>query len=121
MDITSMLKKLDIPWTKAALYAIFSPAKLYELALDKANTAVNLMLGANAVTVQAVRDKLAVLNGCLVKYRRYLPAAWEPYYSACNNAAKAVYAATADNVITAEERAEIFDSFRLAYSAFKAD
>ena len=118
MDIKTLAKKLDISWVKVALYAVFSPARLYELALDKVNTAANMLLGAN---VQAVRERLAVLSGYLAKGYRYLPESWAPYCIACNDAAKAVYAATGDNKITAEERADIIDRFRVAYSAFKAD
>ena len=104
-----------------AIYALFSPGKLYEIALDKANTAVNLLLTANADTVQAVREKLALLNQYLVKYRKYLPDAWGGYADSCNAAAMAVYAATADGKVTPDEFAEIAKRFCLAYSAFKAD
>jgi len=121
MDIKTLIKKLDIPWAKAAFYGIFAPAKLYELALDKANTAVNLLLEANADTVQEVREKLFTINGYLKKYRHYLPEAWEPYYMACNETVSAVYVATGDNNVSLQERTEIFSKFALAYSAFKAD
>lgn len=121
MDIKTLAKKLDISWVKVALYAVFSPARLYELALDKVNTAANMLLEANAEAVQVVRERLAVLSGYLAKGYRYLPESWAPYCIACNDAAKAVYAATGDNKITAEERADIIDRFRVAYSAFKAD
>ena len=121
MDIKTILKKLDLSWLKVARLALFNKEGLYEYALDKANTAMNLLLTAKAETVAAIRAKLANLNSTLIRYSSYIPAPWLPEAQAINQLLLSVYNATEDAQIVNEEAKAIISQFQLAYSAFKSE
>jgi len=121
MDISTILKKLDLSYAKIALMAVFNREGLYEYALGKANTAVNILLEANAEQVTAVREKLSVINQKMMEYAEYIPRPWFDYAEAVNAALMEIYVATEDLVLTGEEGLAIVNRFRAAYSAFMAD
>lgn len=122
MDISSIIKKLDISAFKVFFLRIFGGAEaVYEYIAEKANTAINALMEAHGEKVQDIRGKLATINQFLCKYTDYLPNLWLPYARALNNAIYEVYVATSDNNISAEERKAIIDRAKLAYSEFAAD
>lgn len=121
MDYNTLIKKLDLSWAKIAWYAVFSRDSLYEYALSKANTAVNLMLEANGDCVDGIRAKLALLNQTLVKYAEYIPVPWKPYADKVNASLICLYNATADHKLTDAECRSIVVDFTEAFSAFMAD
>ena len=122
MNITSILKKLDISSFKVFVLRIFGGAEaVYEYVAEKANTAINALMEAHGEKVQLIREKLATISRFMDKYIGYLPSIWLPYAKALNTAIYEVYEATADNNISAEERKAIIDNAKLAYSEFMAD
>lgn len=122
MDITSIIKKLDISGFKVFVLRIFGGKDaVYEYIAEKANTAVNALMEAHGEKVQLIREKLATISRFMEKYIGYLPSIWLPYAKALNTAIYEVYEATADNNISAEERKAIIDKAKLAYSEFMAD
>ena len=54
MDIASIIKKLDISLIKVALLRIFNKSGLYDYVVDKANTAINMLLAAKATEVKDI-------------------------------------------------------------------
>ena len=122
MDVTSIIKKLDISTFKCFVLRIFGGAgAVYEYIANKANNAVNALMLANEDKVQYIREKMALINGYAVKYAKFLPMSWIPYAEHLNNCFLAVYNASEDNRITPEERKLIVDSFRIAYADYMAD
>ena len=122
MDISSIIKKLDISSFKVFILRIFGGAEaVYEYIAEKANTAINALMKVNSEKVQLIREKLATISRFMDKYIGFLPSVWLPYAKALNEAVCEVYAATADNNISAEERKAIIDKAKLAYSEFMAD
>lgn len=121
MDLTTIIRKLDLSAAKIVFYRLFNKEALYEYILDRANTGVNLMLESEWVYVCEIRNRLGSISSKLVEYAAYIPAPWKPYADAVNNALLAVYNATADGKIDNDEARACIDTFRLAYSSFKAD
>lgn len=121
MDIKTLIKKLDISWIKILTLSIFNNAGLYEYVLDKANTAVNLLLAAHKDTIAAIRDKLATLYAKLIRYAEYLPAPWVPDAQRINQLLLEIYRATDDYQIVGEEAKAIVEKFQIAYSGFKSE
>lgn len=122
MDITQIIKKLDISAFKVVILRLFGGAdSVYEYVADKANTAINALMEANGVKVQQIREKLETINAFMQKYIGFLPSVWIPYAQVLNDAIFEVYKATEDNSITKEERVEIINKARIAYSEFVAD
>lgn len=121
MDISSLIKKLDISAVKVFFLLIFNKTALYEYILDKANTGVNLLLDARPYDIGKVRSAIKVINGYLAKYYTLLPDAWLPYAIVCNDCFLEVYNATEDGKIVSEEAKAIIEKFQVAYSAFMAD
>ena len=122
MDITSILKKLDISSFKVFVLRIFGGKdSVYEYIIEKANTAVNALLEANADTVQTIRAKMATISSYANKYAKYLPAAWMPYAEHVNAAFLSVYKASADNIITTDEGKQIVADFKIAFADYMAD
>ena len=122
MDISSILKKLDISSFKVFFLRIFGgKGAVYEYVIDKANTAVNALLEARAPQIQSIRAKMATINGYAEKFAKFLPAAWIPYAEHVNAAFLAVYNASADNRITTDEGKRIVDTFKIAFADYMAD
>lgn len=129
MDITSIIKKLDISGFKIFTLRIFGKeGAVMDYLVEKANTAVNLVLEANAGTVIVIRGKMEAISGFIRRYRGLIPSAWLPYADKVNECLYAVYAATEDCRITADEGGEIrakiketVNQFRIAYSEYRAD
>ena len=121
MNIKTILKNLDVSWVKTLWLAMTDKESLYEYCLDKANSAVNLMLKANAETVTAIRAKLASINAKLVRYADYIPAPWIPEAQGINQMLLTIYQATEDGQIVRDEVKEVIAKFQVAYSAFKSD
>ena len=122
MDITSILKKLDISSFKVFVLRIFGGNdSVYEYIIEKANTAVNALLEANADTVQTIRAKMATISFYAQKYAQYLPAVWMPYAEHVNAAFLSVYKASADNIITTDEGKQIVADFKIAFADYMAD
>lgn len=121
MDITSIIKKLDISLIKVALLRIFNKSGLYDYVVDKANTAINMLLAAKANEVATIRDRLAQLVDLLVEYSEYIPVPWQPYAKRINSLLMSIYAATSDNQIVADETKEIITQAKLAYAEFKSE
>lgn len=121
MDIKSIVKKLDINWLKVISMNIFNKAALYEYALDKANTAVNMLLNANAGTIQTIREKIARINARLVKYSDYIPAPWLPDAQRINQLLLEIFRVTDDSQITSDEFKGLAEKFQIAYSQFKSE
>lgn len=121
MDITSIIKKLDISLIKVALLRIFNKSGLYDYVVDKANTAINMLLAAKATEVAAIRNRLAQLVDLLVEYSEYIPTPWQPYATRINSLLMCIYAATSDNQIVADETKEIITQAKLAYAEFKSE
>ena len=121
MNISSLLKQLDLSWFKTLFLACFNKEALYEYALDKANTAVNLLLAANAETVAAIRLKLANLNSSLQRFTEYIPAPWLTDAQNINQLLISIYTATEDAKIVSDEAKEIIEKFQIAYSNFKSE
>lgn len=122
MDINSILKKLDISGFKILMLRLFGTDEaLYDYILEKANTAVNALVGQNASRLIAIREKLLVINGYALKYQNWIPPAWMPYAQDINNCLKSIYDATADITITLDESSQIINNFRIAYSRYMSD
>ena len=122
MDITSILKKLDISSFKVFVLRIFGGKDaVYEYIIEKANTAVNALLETNADTVQTIRAKMATISFYAQKYAQYLPAVWMPYAEHVNAAFLSVYKASADNIITTDEGKQIVADFKIAFADYMAD
>jgi len=121
MDIKSIVKNLDISWFKVLTMTIFNKEALYEYVLDKANTAVNALLSSNKENIAAVRDKLAKLNGYLIRYADYLPAQWLPDAQRINETLLTIYRVTEDFQVTSDELSTVAEKFQIAYSGFKAE
>lgn len=122
MDITTILKKLDISGFKILMLRLFGTDEaLYDYIVEKANTAVNALIGQNYGTIQAIREKLVKINGYALKYQNWIPPAWMPYAQDINDCIKSVYDATSDSTVTIDEGNEIINRFRIAYSRYMAD
>lgn len=121
MDISTIIKKLDISGFKVALLGLFDKSGLYDYVLEKAWIAADALLDANADQVDAIRNRLAEINGYAVKYYRYLPAAWIPYAEVTNQALLTLWQATADHTISAEERDRLLHDFTVAYKNYMED
>lgn len=121
MDITSILKKLDVSKLKVFFLMLFDKEALLDYVYEKANNAINELLDANASTVQKIREKLAAINGYATAIYPYCPQPWQPYADALNRCLESVYNATADNNLSPEEVTGIINTARLAYSAWMAD
>lgn len=121
MDIASIIKKLDISLIKVAMLRIFNKSGLYDYVVDKANTAINMLLAAKATEVAAIRYRLAQLVDLLVEYSEYIPTPWQPYTKCINSLLMYIYAATYDNQIVADETKEIITQAKLAYAEFKSE
>ena len=122
MNITSILKKLDISSFKVFFLRIFGGKDaVYEYIIEKANTAVNALLEANEDKVQCIREKMAIINGYAIKYAKFLPMSWMPYAEHLNAAFLSVYNASADNIITTDEGKQIVVDFKIAFADYMAD
>lgn len=122
MDISTILKKLDISGFKILMLRLFGTDEaLYDYIVEKANTAVNALIGQNYGTIQAIREKLVTINGYALKYQNWIPPAWLPYAQDINDCIKSVYDATSDSTVTIDEGSEIINRFRIAYSRYMAD
>lgn len=122
MDISTILKKLDISGFKILMLRLFGTDEaLYDYIIEKANTAVNALIGQNYGTIQAIREKLVTINGYAMKYQNWIPPAWMPYAQDINDCIKAIYDATGDSTVTIDEGNEIINRFRIAYSRYMAD
>lgn len=122
MDIATILKKLDISGFKILMLRLFGTDEaLYDYIVEKANTAVNALIGQNYGTIQAIREKLVTINGYALKYQNWIPPAWLPYAKDINDCIKSVYDATSDSTVTIDEGNEIINRFRIAYSRYMAD
>lgn len=121
MDIATLIQKLDISGVKVAFLGLFNKAALYDYVIDKAWIAADALLTAHGTQVAAIREKLATINGCAVKYCRYLPAAWIPYAECVNRALLTLWRATDDLKISVEERDRLVLEFKDAYNKFMED
>lgn len=121
MDIITIIKKLDLSAIKIIALRIFNKQALYEYVLDKANTAVNLLLAAHKDTIATIRDKMSQFNGYLVRYAEYIPAPWVPDAQRINQLLLEIYAATEDYQVVGEEAKAIVEKFQIAYSGFKSE
>lgn len=121
MDIKTIIKKLDLSATKIIVLRIFNKEALYEYVLDKANTAINMLLAAHKDTIATIRDKMSQINGYLVRYAEYIPAPWVPDALRINQLLLEIYQATDDCQIVGEEAKAIVEKFQIAYSGFKSE
>ena len=124
-NLIQILKKLDISWVKIGLLFLFQrKASLYEYFLDKANTAVNMVIDgiddANTFMSVIVPNLVAFSNG-LKKYMNDLPEDWKPYALDCNDCLLSVYRALEDGKLSLEETKDCIAKFQIAYSRYKAD
>jgi len=129
MDFTTIIKKLDISAVKILTLRVFGKdGAVCDYLIEKANTAVNLVLEANAGTVMLVRGKMKAISEFMLKYRGLIPSAWLPYADKVQECFYLVYQATEDCRIETSEGAEIkakitatVNDFRIAYSEYRAD
>jgi len=129
MDFTGIIKKLDISGVKILTLRIFGKqGAVCDYLIEKANTAVNLVMDANAGTVMLVRAKMQTISLFMQKYRGLIPSAWLPYADKVQDCLYAVYVATEDCRLTADEGLdikgrviELANDFRIAYSEYRAD
>ena len=122
MDITSIIKKLDISSIKVFFLRIFGGAEsVYEYIIEKALNAVNALGEANADKIQSIRQKMAVINEYAQKYAKYIPAPWVPYADHLNLCFVQIYQATANNNISRDELNGIVSAFKIAYADYMAD
>lgn len=121
MDIKSIVKSIDISWTKVLAKIVFDREGLYEYMLDKANTAVNMLMKNNADVVESVREKMAAINAHLIRYTDYLPAPWVPDAQSINAILLEIYRVTEDLNVESDEVKSLAEKFQIAYSQFKSE
>lgn len=121
MDISSLIKKLDISKIKMFFLAIFDREALLDYLYEKANSAINMLLEANAAEVTAIREKLYRISCYCRKYFEYVPAPWQKYADAINELLYKIWFATDDNELVAEETKAIIKEAQIAYSVWMAD
>lgn len=121
MDISTLIKKLDISKIKMFILAIFDREALLDYLYQKANSAINMLLAANAAEVTAIREKIEYISCYCEKYYEYVPAPWHKYADAINQLLHRIWFATSDNKLVAEETKEIIKEAQIAYSVWMAD
>ena len=122
MDISTIIKKLDISSFKVFFLRIFGgKGAVYEYIAQKANTAVNALLEAKADQVKAIREKMAAISSMLRKFTFLLPDSWVPYAEHINNCFFEVYRASEDDILTTEEGKMIVNMFKIAFADYMAD
>ena len=122
MDISTIIKSLDISSVKVFLLRIFGGAEaVYDYIIGKALNAVNTIADAHGETIQSIRTKMATISRFAEKYACLLPDSWMPYAAHLNDCFTAVYDASGDGKITREEVKRIVDSFKIAYADYMAD
>ncbi len=121
MDISTLIKKLDISKIKMFILAIFDREALLDYLYQKANSAINMLLEANADTVMEIRGKLYRISCYCQKYYDYCPAPWQKYANAINQLIYKIWFATDDNKLVTEETKEIIKEAQIAYSVWMAD
>lgn len=122
MNITSIIKKLDISTVKVFFLQIFGGAEsVYDYIVGKALNAVNAAIEAHGDNVQAVLDKMQTISLFLCKWENFLPAAWIPYANRLNDMFLLVYGALIDGRIERKEADDIINDFKIAYADYMAD
>lgn len=121
MDVTSLIKSLDLSIVKMFFLRIFNASALYDYVVDKANTAANALLTANAETVTRIREKMRVINGYLIRFTDFIPRAWLPYAQATNGVLLELYEATEDGQIVSDEAKSLVTKVQIAYSVYKSE
>ena len=127
MTTKEACKKLDISWLKVGLMLVFGRrTALYEYLLDKANTAVHILLvEEHGDAMHYVLARLSDVSGLLRDCKECIPADWQPFAEECNNALKAVYDIAVDvstgKIIELGAVKNAVTAFEMVYAKYKSN